>query len=115
MESSPPYRKIREKYPAMAKAYDALGKAAYEAGPLSPVERRFVKLALAIGAGLEGAVHGHVRRALEEGISPDKLHHAALLTATTLGFPTAMRSFTWVEDVIQASSSPTGTYTAEDL
>ncbi|HZS32126.1 MAG TPA: carboxymuconolactone decarboxylase family protein [Methylomirabilota bacterium] len=50
----------------MTNAYEALGAAA--AGPLDGRTRELVKLALAIGARLEGAVHAHVRRALEAGV-----------------------------------------------
>ncbi len=92
------YQNLRERYPDLATAYDALGDAAHQAGPLPERERRLVKLALAIGAGLEGAVHSHTRKALEAGLTPDELRHAALLAVTTLGFPAAVRALSWVED-----------------
>lgn len=95
-----PYANIRERYPNLVTAYDALGDAAYEAGPLDPKQQRLVKLALAIGAGLEGAVHSHARRALEAGVSADALRHTALLATTTLGFPAMVRAMTWIEDVL---------------
>lgn len=99
-DSPEPYRKLRARYPELAAAFDALGNAAYEAGPLDPETCRLVKLALAIGCGLEGAVHSHVRRALEAGIAPEKLQQTALLAVTTCGFPAAMRAYQWVEDVL---------------
>ena len=46
--------------------YAALGKACSQAGPIDGRTARLVKLALAVGALSEGAVHSH-RRALEEG------------------------------------------------
>ena len=49
--------KLADTHPDIWKAYAALGRATAEAGPLSDRERRLVKLALAIGAGSEGAVH----------------------------------------------------------
>ncbi|MFN8560404.1 MAG: hypothetical protein U0703_01935 [Anaerolineae bacterium] len=53
-----------------------------------------VKLALAVGAGLEGATHSHTRRGLEQGIDAAALHQVALLGITTLGFPSAVRGLT---------------------
>lgn len=59
---------LAEQHPDLWSAYAALGKACAEAGPLSDRERRLVKLALAVGAASEGAVHSHCRRARAEGI-----------------------------------------------
>jgi 4-carboxymuconolactone decarboxylase len=96
------YTRIRETYPDIATAYDALGDAAHQAGPLGDETRQLVKLSLAIGAGLEGATHAHTRRAVEMGISPEAIRHVALLTITTLGFPQAVRALTWVDDVLRS-------------
>ena len=90
---------VARAYPAVWKAYSALGKAAAEAGPLDERTRRLVKLALSIGASSEGAVHSHTRRALKEGISTDELKQVALLAITTLGLPQAVKGLTWIEDV----------------
>lgn len=59
---------LAEQYADIWKAYSALGKATADCGPLTDRKRRLVKLALAIGAGSEGAVHSHTRRARSEGI-----------------------------------------------
>jgi 4-carboxymuconolactone decarboxylase len=84
-------------------AYAALGEAASSAGPIDARTARLVHLALAIGAGLEGATHSHARRALAEGVSPRELEHIALLSVTTLGWPQAMRGLSWVRDMLPAS------------
>ena len=90
---------IARRHPEIWEAYSALGKASAEAGPLDGATLRLVKLALAIGASLEGAVHSHARRALAEGLSADQLAHVALLAIPTLGFPQGVRALTWIEDV----------------
>lgn len=64
---------------------------------------RLVKLSLAIGAQSEGAVHSHVRRALEEDVSPEALEHAAILAIPTVGFPKAMAALSWIEDYTDES------------
>lgn len=85
-------------HPEIWKAYAALGAACAASGPLQESELRLIKLALAIGAASEGAVHSHVRRALTEGHSMEALRQVALLAIPTLGFPAAMRALSWIED-----------------
>ncbi|MEF8821271.1 MAG: carboxymuconolactone decarboxylase family protein [Halovenus sp.] len=80
-------------------AYSNLGKATAEAGPIDGETKRLVKLAIAIGSQSEGAVHSHVRRGLDEGLSPEALKHAAILAMPTIGFPKAMAAVTWIEDL----------------
>jgi alkylhydroperoxidase/carboxymuconolactone decarboxylase family protein YurZ len=90
---------LARKHPKLWKAYSALGEAASEAGPLDARSRRLVKLALAIGAQSEGAVHSHTRQAISEGLTAEEVKHAALLAVTTLGFPKAVAALSWIEDV----------------
>jgi alkylhydroperoxidase/carboxymuconolactone decarboxylase family protein YurZ len=97
------YSAFREAHPDVAKAYEALGDAARAAGPLSARDAALVKLALAAGARIEGAIHSHCRRALEAGASPEELRHVGLLAITTLGFPSAMAVRAAIEDVLTPS------------
>jgi len=82
-------------------AYSDLGRACSQAGPLDDETRRLVKLALAIGAASEGAVHSHVRRGLDEGLTADQLQHVAALSIPTLGFPQAMAARSWISDLTE--------------
>ena len=82
-------------------AYNDLGRACSEAGPLDDETRRLVKLALAIGAESEGAVHSHVRRGLDEGLTAEQLQHVAVLSIPTLGFPQAMAARSWISDLTE--------------
>jgi alkylhydroperoxidase/carboxymuconolactone decarboxylase family protein YurZ len=93
--------KLVEQYPDVWQEYADLGKACSEAGPLDDETKRLVKLGLAVGAQSEGAVHSHVRRALEEGVDPEELRHVAILSIPTIGFPKAMAALTWIEDLTQ--------------
>lgn len=63
---------------------------------------RLVKLALAVGRGLEGAVHSPARRGRTEGLSADELRHVAFLAITTIGWPAAIAGLSWIEDEIKA-------------
>ncbi|MCX7567873.1 carboxymuconolactone decarboxylase family protein [Sulfitobacter sp. F26169L] len=90
---------LARKFPLIWSAYAELGAATADAGGLSARERRLVKLALAIGAGSEGAVHSHTRRGVSEGIAADDLHQVALLAIGPLGLPRAVAAGTWISDV----------------
>ena len=95
-----PYKQMHLDYPDLMAAYESFGEAARSAGPLSAREVALVKLAISLGAGLEGAAHSHSRKALEAGCSPEDLRHVAILCAPTIGFPTMMRAKSCVEDVL---------------
>jgi alkylhydroperoxidase/carboxymuconolactone decarboxylase family protein YurZ len=92
---------IRAEHHEVWDAYTALGDAAAAAGPLDKRSQRLVKLALAIGAREEGAVHSHARRALRQGLSREELLHVAYLGITTLGWPHATAGRSWILDVLE--------------
>ena len=98
------YLKFQRAYPEVFQAYAALGAATQEAGPLPKKTRALAKLAIALGARKEGAVHSHTRRALEAGCTPDEIRHVVLLATTTIGFPAMMSALSWVEDVLLPKS-----------
>ena len=83
-------------------AFTALASKCHdEGGPLDERSRRLAKLALAIGAGHEGAVHSAIRRALESGLTPEELYHVGVLAITTVGWPSAHAAMTWMQDVVE--------------
>jgi 4-carboxymuconolactone decarboxylase len=90
---------IATTHPELWEAYQRFGEQITAAGPLDPRSRRLVHLALAIASGSEGATHSHARRGLDEGLTSAELEHVALLAATTVGWPQAVKGFTWVRDV----------------
>lgn len=81
------YVRFQKQYPGIAKAYEQLGAACHAAGPLDAKTRALVKVALSVGAKLEGGAHSHVRKALEAGVGENELRQVALLAIPTLGFP----------------------------
>lgn len=97
---------VAKEKPDLWRAFQELGAAAGQAGPLSEREQRLVNLALAIGGDSEGATHSHSRRGLADGLSGEDLEHVAFLAITTLGWPQAIRGLTWVRDVTKGSSRP---------
>ncbi|RME77959.1 MAG: carboxymuconolactone decarboxylase family protein [Chloroflexi bacterium] len=94
------YRSFQDTYPEVWQAYDRLGGAVHQAGPLDDRSRALVKLALAVGARQEGAVHAHVRKCLDAGLTADEIRHAVLLAMPTVGFPSTVAALSWVEDIL---------------
>lgn len=94
------FTKFGKDFPRVMHAYQSLGAATQEAGPLTTRERALAKLAIAVGARMEGAVHSHTRRALDAGCSPRHIRHVVLLATTTIGFPSMMATMSWVDDVL---------------
>jgi alkylhydroperoxidase/carboxymuconolactone decarboxylase family protein YurZ len=92
---------LAQQYPDVWDEYEDLGEACSEAGPVDDERKRLVKLALAVGAESEGAVHSHVRRALADGVDPEALRHVAILSIPTIGFPKAMAAMSWIEDLTE--------------
>lgn len=96
------YRRFADAHPRLIHAYEELSTASLGEGPLDRRSAELVKLGIAVGARLEGAVHSHTRRALEAGATPDEIRHAVRLAITTLGFPSMMAALGWVNDVLAA-------------
>jgi len=95
------FQRFQEEFAKVADAYDRLGTAVHEAGPLDEKTRALVKLAISTGARLEGAVHAHVRKALAVGIRPEELKQVVLLSLPTIGLPSMMAAMSWVEDILE--------------
>jgi alkylhydroperoxidase/carboxymuconolactone decarboxylase family protein YurZ len=98
-------RHFGAKHAEVWEAFERLGDACHAAGPLDDKTRRLVKLALAIGAGLEGATHSAVRNAVAGGVTTDEMDHVAVLAVTTLGLPAANRGWSWIRDLTGPESS----------
>jgi 4-carboxymuconolactone decarboxylase len=94
------YVDVRERYPDVAAALDALGRAGEDAGPLSAREQRLVTLGIAVGGLAKGAVRSNVRKALGIGATPEEIRHVAILAITTAGFPAAVAGMGWIDEVL---------------
>ena len=57
-----------------------------------------MKLGLAIGAMREGSVHASVRKAKALGVSREEIDQVLRLAAGTLGMPSVVAAFSWIED-----------------
>ena len=97
-----PFENFVNEFPDVWNAFDRLGEACHQTAAFDEKTRRLVKLAIAVGAGLEGGTHSAVRQALTAGVTEEEIKSVAILAITTLGFPSAMRSLTWIKDELRA-------------
>ncbi len=101
MEATPrppaTYEAFRRRFPGLGQAWDLLAETGRQ-GPLDENTVRLVKLALAMGAMREGAVHAGVRKALAQGIPREAIDQVIALAAGTVGMPAAVAIFSWVAD-----------------
>jgi alkylhydroperoxidase/carboxymuconolactone decarboxylase family protein YurZ len=100
------YQEFTKKYRDITKAYEALGTACHAAGPLDDKTRALLKLAISIGARLEGGAHSHIRKAIDAGATKEELRHVALLAIPTIGFPSAMAAMSWIDDIVNPKAHP---------
>jgi len=93
-------QKVIARYPGVWEQYGNLSQEIRSLDGLDETSQNLVKLALAIGAGREGAVHSHARRAIKAGASTEQLFQVALLAITTIGWSGAMAALSWIDDVV---------------
>jgi len=93
------YNEFIKKFPKLGKAWEIVSEAGQE-GPLDQKTVRLIKLAIAIGAMRQGAVHSGVRKALALGISEKELWQIVALAAGTLGFPATVAVYSWIMDCL---------------
>jgi alkylhydroperoxidase/carboxymuconolactone decarboxylase family protein YurZ len=93
------YEEFIKRYPAIGRAWDDLSVAGRD-GPLDANSQRLVKLALAIGAMREGAVHANVRKAMAAGVSREAIEQVIAMAASTIGLPATVAVFTWARDAM---------------
>jgi AhpD family alkylhydroperoxidase len=95
------FKKFQKDFPEIYNAYENLGNSVHQAGPLNEKTRSLIKLAIAAGARLEGAVKSHTRKALDAGCTLEEVKQTVLIGLPTIGFPSTVAIISWMEEVIQ--------------
>ena len=91
------YTDFIARFPKLGEAWESIHDAGSQ-GPLDDRTQRLIKLAIAIGAMRQGAVHSSVRKARAMGIPMEELEQVVALAAGTLGMPSTVAAFTWLRD-----------------
>jgi alkylhydroperoxidase/carboxymuconolactone decarboxylase family protein YurZ len=105
--SKPPaaHQQFVHRYPRLGRAWDLVNEEG-GVGPLDAKTQRLVKLAVAVGAMREGAVHSGVRKAHDAGASLAEVEQVVALAATTIGFPATVAVWRWVRDEAGGARRP---------
>jgi 4-carboxymuconolactone decarboxylase len=98
-KSRPPaaHQEFVRRFPRLGKAWDLVNEEG-GTGPLDARTQRLVKLAIAVGAMREGAVHSGVRKARDAGASLAEMEQVVALAASTIGFPASVAVWSWVRE-----------------
>jgi 4-carboxymuconolactone decarboxylase len=91
------YQSFIKRYPKLGEAWERI-RDAEQQGPLDERTIRLIKLAVAIGAMREGAVHSALRKALSAGVTRGEIEQVVALAAATLGLPSTVAIDTWIQD-----------------
>lgn len=105
MKSEPPkaYKRFVEQYPKIGEAWGLLAEASQE-GPLDAKTCRLIKLAMAIAAQKEGAVHSSTRKSLDIGVTKEELEQVVSLAPSVIGLSSTVAAHCWVLDVLDKQS-----------
>lgn len=96
-----PFKNFKDNFPDVHRQYEELAKTCRDHGPLDQKAQDLVKLGIAIGQNSKGGVMSHTRKALASGANPDEIHHAILLSLTTVGFPAMIAAMGWADAVLE--------------
>lgn len=98
------FRGFTERFPEIARAHEAIGKAGDAAGPLDRRTVELIKLGMSIAAGLESASKSHARRALQHGASREEIEQAVALAVNPCGLPSSVMAWRWVTEQLDQES-----------
>ncbi len=92
---------IKKRHGKLFAAVEELGKIARQEGPIDEKTSHLIQLAAAAAIHSEGAVHSHVKRAMEAGAKPGEIYHAIVLLTSTIGFPGTAAALSWADDILK--------------
>ncbi len=96
--SKPPkiHDEFVRRFPKLGQAWDLMREAS--AGPLDERTCSLLKLAIAVGALREGAVHSSARKARALGATRAEIEQIVALAASTLGMPATVAVYSWLRE-----------------
>lgn len=96
---------VRQRAPKLADLTDdVLFADVWQRPDLSPRDRSLITVAALVALGRDAQLTGHLRRALDNGVSPDELAEAITHLAFYAGWPAAMSATGVLAQVTEATS-----------
>ena len=88
------FTRFKKEFPEVHANFEALGKEIHEkAGPLEEKNRWLIKIAISAACGHKRALATHIKKARNAGVADAEIKHALLLLIPTAGFPTFMKAY----------------------
>jgi alkylhydroperoxidase/carboxymuconolactone decarboxylase family protein YurZ len=105
--SQPPaaHQAFIRRFPRLGRAWDLVNEEGGK-GTLDTKTQRLLKLAIAVGAMREGAVHSGVRKARDAGASLAEMEQVVALAASTIGLPATVAVWGWVREEAGGRRTP---------
>lgn len=94
------YLSIQERFPEIAESLENLKGTLRKAGPLDAKTTHLIQVAASAGIQSRGALHSHVRQALQAGATQEEIYHSVLLLVSTIGFPRVAAAIFWIDEVL---------------
>ncbi len=99
------FKKFVEEHRDISETLLRVGDLSSKAGPMDNVTQHLVQMGIAVGAGSQGGVRSHARRALDSGATREQLVQSVLLSSTIVGFPAMIAAYGWLDEVLSARDS----------
>jgi 4-carboxymuconolactone decarboxylase len=96
------FQAFTRRFPAIADAHEATGRAGDDAGPLDRATVELIKLGMCVASGLESATKSHARRALQQGASREAVEQAIVAGVNTCGLPRVIMAWQWATEQMDA-------------
>jgi 4-carboxymuconolactone decarboxylase len=96
------FKAFTERFPAIADAHQAIGRAGDEAGPLDRKTAELIKLGMCLASGLESATKSHARRAVQHGATREEVEQAIVMGVNSCGLPRVIMAWQWAMEQLDA-------------
>lgn len=96
-----PFEYLAKFSPGASSSFQSLRKAVMESGPLDGHTCELITLGAFVTARMENPFKTHATRLLKDGVSPDALRQAVLVTfAATTTFNAVIDGLHWIDDLV---------------
>ena len=95
------FREFIRLFPALGDAHQQIAEAVERYGPLDAKTLELVKIGISVGARLESATRSHVRRAVQNGATPEEVQQVVLLAYNTCGWPQTVMAWGWAKEQLE--------------
>jgi len=95
------FTRFKEEFPEVYARHKALGREVHEkVGPLGENSRWLIKIAISAAYNHKRALATHFKKAKAADVTDEEIKHALLLLIPTAGFPTFMKAYSVLDNLV---------------